>query len=56
LASDDPQAVAAAADLVRQAGFVPVVVPLARGGEFGPGLKFGVGAYTVAEWKAKFGL
>jgi 8-hydroxy-5-deazaflavin:NADPH oxidoreductase len=37
LASDDPQALDIAADLVRDAGFEPVVVgPLARGREFEP--------------------
>ena len=37
LASDDPQALDIAADLVRDAGFEPVVVgPLARGKEFEP--------------------
>ncbi len=56
LAGDDPQALAVGEDLVRQAGFAPVVVPLNRAGEFGPGLKLGAGAFTVAEWKAKLGL
>ena len=56
LASDDPQAVEVGSDLVKQAGFVPVVVPLARAGEFGPQRKFGTGAFTVAEWKEKLGL
>ncbi len=56
LASDDPQALEVGADLVLQAGFAPVVVPLKRAGEFGPGLPLGVGAFTVAEWKAKLGL
>jgi predicted dinucleotide-binding enzyme len=37
LASDDPRALDIAADLVRDAGFEPVVVgPLARGKEFEP--------------------
>ncbi len=56
LAGDDPQALVVGNDLVRQAGFVPVVVPLNRAGEFGPGLKFGVGAFTAADWKTKLGL
>lgn len=56
LAGDDPKALAVGEDLVRQAGFEPVVVPLKRAGEFGPGLPLGVGAFTVAEWKAKLGL
>ncbi len=56
LASDDPQAIKVGSDLVKQAGFVPVVVPLARAGEFGPQRKFGVGAFSVADWKEKLGL
>lgn len=56
LAGDDAQAVAVGEDLVRQAGFEPVVVPLKRAGEFGPGTPFGTGAFTVADWKAKLGL
>ncbi len=55
LASDDAKAIEVGSDLVRQAGFVPVVVPLARAGEFGPGLPLGVGAFTAAEWKQKLG-
>ena len=56
LAGDDPKALDVGADLVRQAGFMPVVVPLKRADEFGPGLPLGVGSYTVADWKAKLGL
>lgn len=56
LASDDPKAIAVGSDLVRQAGFEPVVVPLAKAGEFGPGLPLGVGAFTAAEWKQKLGV
>ena len=56
LAADDPQAVKVGSELVKQAGFAPVVVPLARAGEFGPQRKLGVGVFTVAEWKEKLGL
>lgn len=56
LAGDDPRALAVAADLVRQAGFVPIEVPLNRAGEFGPRTPLGVGALTVTEWKTKLGL
>ena len=56
LASDDPEAIKVGSDLVRQAGFTPVVVPLGRAGEFGPGRPLGTGAYSVAEWKQKLGL
>ena len=56
LASDDPQAIKVGSDLVKQAGFVPVVVPLARAGEFGPQRELGVGVFTVAQWKQKLGL
>ena len=56
LASDDPEAIKVGSDLVRQAGFTPVVVPLGRAGEFGPGRPLGTGAYSVAQWKQKLGL
>lgn len=56
LASDDPKAVAVGSELVRQAGFVPVVVPLKRADEFGPGRPLGTGEFTAAEWKAKLGM
>ncbi len=56
LASDDPKAIEVGSDLVRQAGFVPVLVPLARADEFGPKRPLGVGVFTVAEWKQKLGL
>ena len=56
LASDDPEAIKVGSDLVRQAGFTPVVVPLSRAGEFGPGRPLGTGAYSVAEWGQKLGL
>ena len=56
LASDDPKAIEIGSALVRQAGFEPVVVPLKRAGEFGPGLPLGVGAFSVADWKQKLEL
>ena len=56
LASDDETAIAVGSDLVRQAGFEPLVVPLKRAGEFGPRLPLGTGAFTAAEWKQKLGL
>lgn len=56
LASDDPHAIKVAAELVRQAGFEPVVVPLDRAGEIGPGRPLGSGPFTVEEWKTKLGL
>jgi predicted dinucleotide-binding enzyme len=37
VAGDDPAAVKVATQLVRDAGFEPVVVPLARASEFAPG-------------------
>ena len=55
LASDDPRAIAAGSDLVRAAGFTPVVVPLARAGEFGPRSVLGTGVFTAAEWRRKLG-
>ncbi len=56
LAGDDPKALAVGAELVKQAGFVPVVVPLARADEIGPQRPLGTGVFTVAEWKQKLGL
>ncbi len=56
LASDDPKAIEVVSNLVRQAGFTPVVVPLNRAGEFGPGRPLGAGAYSVADWRQKLGL
>ena len=55
LASDDPKAIAVGSDLIRQAGFVPVVVPLSRADEIGPGRPLGSGVFTPAEWKQKLG-
>ncbi len=56
LASDDPEAIKVASALVLQAGFEPIVVPLARAGEIGPGRPLGSGSFTAAEWKQKLGL
>ena len=56
LASDDPEAIKIGSELVKQAGFVPVVVPLARAGDFGPQRKLGVGIFTPAQWKEKLGV
>ena len=56
LASDDAVAIAVGSDLVCQAGFVPVVVPLARAGAFGPRSLLGTGVFTEVEWKRKLGL
>ena len=56
LAGDDPKAVAVGTELVKQAGFVPVVVPLARADEFGPQRPLGTGVFTPADWKQKLGL
>lgn len=56
LASDDPEAIKVASDLVRQAGFEPIVVPLSRADEIGPGRPLGSGPFTATEWKQKLGL
>ena len=56
LAGDDPEAIKVASELVRQAGFEPIVVPLARAGEIGPGRPLGSGSFTAAQWKQKLGL
>ena len=56
LSSDDPEAIKVASELVRQAGFEPIVVPLARAGEIGPGRPLGSGPFTSTEWKQKLGI
>ena len=56
IASDDPKAIEVGSALVRQAGFVPILVPLKRAGEFGPHRPLGAGVLTPAEWKTKLGL
>lgn len=56
LASDDAEAIKVGSELVRQAGFVPVVVPLKRAGAFGPQMPLGTGSFSAAEWKKKLGL
>ena len=56
IASDDAKAIEVGSALVRQAGFVPVLVPLKRAGEFGPQRPLGTGVFTAAEWKTKLGL
>ena len=56
LASDDPRAIEVASELVRQAGFEPIVVPFARADEIGPGRPLGSGPFTAAEWKKKLGI
>lgn len=56
LASDDPEAIKVASELVRQAGFEPIVVPLARAGEIGPRRPLGSGSFTAAQWKQKLGM
>lgn len=56
IASDDAEAIKVGSDLVKQAGFVPVLVPLRRADEFGPRLPLGTGAFTATVWKKKLGL
>ena len=56
LASDDSEAIRVGGDLVKQVGFSPIVVPLARADEFGPGRPLGVGARGAAEWRKMLGL
>ena len=56
LSSDDPEAIKVASELVRQAGFEPIVVPLARAGEIGPRRPLGSGSFTAAQWKQKLGM
>jgi predicted dinucleotide-binding enzyme len=55
LAGDDPQAVEIAARLVRDAGFEPVVVPLARAMAFAPGTPLFGRPTPVDELRQKLG-
>jgi predicted dinucleotide-binding enzyme len=57
LAGDDPQALAVAQRLVRDAGFEPVVVgPLARARDFDVGTRVYTEVLTAAELRAQLGL
>lgn len=56
LARDDAKAIAVGSDLVRQAEYLPVVVPLARASEFGSFRPFGGGVFSVEKWTKKLGL
>jgi hypothetical protein len=57
LAGDDPQALATAAGLVRDAGFDPVIVgPLARGKEFEPNTRPYNTGISGPELRTQFGL
>jgi predicted dinucleotide-binding enzyme len=56
IASDDPEAIAVASKLVRDAGFEPVAVPLARAKEFAPPGPLFTQALPVGELKARLGI
>jgi predicted dinucleotide-binding enzyme len=56
LASDDAEALKVAEKLVREAGFEPVSVPLARGREFAPPGPLFTKAFPVSELKARLGI
>ena len=56
IAGDDAQAIAIATQLVRDAGFEPVVVPLARANTFAPGTQFYGKAVPVDEWRKYLGI
>jgi 8-hydroxy-5-deazaflavin:NADPH oxidoreductase len=56
LAGDDPRAVEVAAQLVRDAGFEPVVVPLARAQEFAQGGPLYGQQLTGKELRQRFGI
>ena len=55
LAGDDAQAVKVASQLVRDAGFEPVVVPLARAMDFAPGTALFGKAIPVDELRKRLG-
>jgi predicted dinucleotide-binding enzyme len=56
IASDDPGAIKVAEKLVRDAGFEPVAVPLARAREFAPPEALFRQALPVSELKARLGI
>jgi len=56
IAGDDPHAVDVATELVRDAGFEPVVVPLARAQEFAQGGPIYGQQLTARELRQRFGL
>jgi predicted dinucleotide-binding enzyme len=56
MAGDDPKAVEIASQLVRDAGFDPVVVPLQRAQEFAQGGPIYGQQLTAKELRARFGL
>jgi 8-hydroxy-5-deazaflavin:NADPH oxidoreductase len=56
IASDDPEAIKVASKLVRDAGFEPVAVPLARAREFAPPEALFRQALPVSELKARLGI
>jgi predicted dinucleotide-binding enzyme len=56
MAGDDPHAVEVASELVRDAGFDPVVVPLQRAQEFAQGGPIYGQQLTAKELRERFGL
>lgn len=56
LASDDTEALKVAEKLVREVGFEPVAVPLARGKEFAPPAPLFTKALPVSELKKQLGI
>jgi predicted dinucleotide-binding enzyme len=56
IASDDPEALKVASKLVRDAGFEPVAVPLARAREFAPPEALFRQALPVSELKVRLGI
>jgi predicted dinucleotide-binding enzyme len=56
IAGDDPEALKVAAKLVRDAGFEPVAVPLARAKEFAPPGPLFTQAMPVSELKRRLGI
>jgi predicted dinucleotide-binding enzyme len=56
IAGDDPGAMKVAAQLVRDAGFEPVAVPLARAVDFAPGAELFGRALPVSELRKALGV
>ena len=56
VAGDDPEAVKVAAQLARDAGVEPVVLPLSRAMDFAPGTPLFGKAFPVSELRNRLGI
>jgi predicted dinucleotide-binding enzyme len=56
IAGDDPVALPVALELTQAMNFDPVLLPMSRAGDAGPGSPIGVTTMTAAEYKQRLGL